>query len=120
MESRIPLNFQENESEEIWRAADLLPGEAGLIGRDQLYIALGTEIGQEVELHVSDPHHMAPGVAGSLLKLHFFFHANNASIVTLRGDQAITPHRIGISIYERITFTARSTVPFESDDKKEK
>ena len=112
--SVVEIEFIQDEASE-WRAADLLPREACVIGKD-LYIKIGIGPNTDVELHVQDRNRMARGKDGAARKKHFFFHVNTASIVALPGETKVVPHRAKFSVFERVTFTPRSTVPYDRDN----
>ena len=111
--SAVTVRFVGHE-ESQWRAADLMPKEACMIN-NELHIKLGTGSNNDVELRVMDAHRMDRGATGAALKKHFFFHVESASIVALPGDTKVVPHRVEIVVYEVVTFTARSPVPFDRD-----
>lgn len=109
-DNELSIEFVQDEKSQ-WRAADLLPREACIVGRD-LYIKLGVGPGNEVELHTMDERRMARGDLGSYQKKHFFFHVNTCGIVALPGDTQIVPRRVNIQVLEIVTFTPRETIPF--------
>ena len=111
--SAVTVRFVGHE-ESQWRAADLMPKEACMIN-NELHIKLGTGPKNDVELHVMDAHRMDRGATGAALKKHFFFHVESASIVALSGDTKVVPHRVEIIVYEVVTFTARSPIPFDRE-----
>ncbi len=111
----LGIMFVDDETDK-WRAADLLPRECCTIGND-VYIKLGVGENNTVELHADDEYRMAGGEAGSYRKKHFFFHANSCSVVALLGETLVIPRRMEMRIGERVTFTPRSTVPFDREIK---
>lgn len=113
-EQKIKIKFEEEE-EEGWRCADLMPGE-GCIYNGIVYIALGFS---DVVLQTYDEYRMTSGQEGVNKKKHFFFRPDISAVTTLRGETIVAPAEIEITVKRTKFQRGPGNIPFMREQKTE-